>query len=426
MKGSFSLARYMMRTIPSAAAGAGVIGLVVVLANDIQGMAVVWNMLFIVCCGGALGAVIGGLNFRRFVSPMRALIDHIQQLGDGALDVRIDEAKVGGLKYVARSINRLGEAWNGMMERLKEAAGRVASSSQELYATAQQSVSVSQTISSAIQQLATGAETQVTAAGAIREELQAVHRHVTAIHDVIRAVSRSASDLTAEAGRGNRFVQEAVDLITRASESVGRATQAASQLQERSQEIGHILDVLAAIASQTNLLALNAAIEAARAGENGKSFAVVAGNVRRLAVQSAESSKQIGGIVERIQKDTARVVGEIRAMMEEVEEGLAAVRLAGEVFRRIVGSSQDVAERIRQVSSSSDQIVESFGQVASSMDAMTNVAREAADSTRQVSDALNKQLAAMDELFAAAEMLSETANRLHGSMGIFRKEGGEG
>lgn len=82
MKGSFSLARYMMRTIPSAAAGAGVIGLVVVLANDIQGMAVVWNMLFIVCCGGALGAVIGGLNFRRFVSPMRALIDHIQQLGD--------------------------------------------------------------------------------------------------------------------------------------------------------------------------------------------------------------------------------------------------------------------------------------------------------------------------------------------------------
>jgi len=416
-----SLTLYMLRTVPSAAIGAGVLGAVIMQVNGIVGLRMLVNLIFVVFFGGVLGALIGGLNHKRFVAPMEPLIGQLKLMSEGYLDVRLEEEKAGELKGVAQSINHMGEVWQGIIDQLMQVAGQVASSSQELYATAQESMAIAETISSAIEQMAAGADTQVNKADTSREELQDVHRYITTINGVIQEVSQSAVDLTEEASQGNRFVQDAVSIIGRASDSVLRATEVVSQLQVHSQEIGNILDVMSSLASQTNLLALNAAIEAARAGENGKSFAVVAGNVRRLAVQSAESSKQIGGLVTRIQEDTQRVVEAIRTMMQEVKEGLDAVQLAGEVFERIVSSSQSVAGRIQQVSASSSQITDSFGRVAESMDTMTDIAREAADSTKEVVDALSKQKQAMDELYSSAEALSESATQLYDAMGFFRK-----
>ncbi len=421
MHSSLSLTRYMLRTVPSAMVGAGVIGYLVVIGNGIHGKALLWNVLITVVCGGLLGALIGGLNYKRFVAPMNPVIEQLKQMAQGDLGIRVDEKHAGELKGIVQSVNHMGDAWQHIIHQLVQAAGQVASSSQELYATAQETMTVAQTITTTIDQMAAGADTQVRAAEASHQETQGMHDGIASITAVSKEVSLAASSVTEEARQGNQSVQQAVEQIKRVNETVGRSAEVVAQLEARSREIGKILDVIANIASQTNLLALNAAIEAARAGEHGKSFAVVAGDVRKLAEQSSTSANQIGTLVSEIQEDTSRVVEVMRVMTREITEGLNAVLRAGEAFQRIVASTQDVAERVRQVSTSSEKIAVSFEQVIRSVDEMTHIARETAASTNQVAAALQRQLAAMEEVFSTSETLNATATQLHESMGFFRR-----
>ena len=130
--------------------------------------------------------------------------------------------------------------------------------------------------------------------------------------------------------------------------SVNDTATVIQHLEERSKEIGKIIDVITGISSQTNLLALNAAIEAARAGEHGKGFAVVADEVKKLAEQSKESADQITTLVEEIQGDTERAVTVMRKGTNEVELGITVVQETGEGFKRILQSIDQVSSKFKK------------------------------------------------------------------------------
>ena len=108
------------------------------------------------------------------------------------------------------------------------------------------------------------------------------------------------------------------------------------KLGESSQQIGQIVDTIAAIAEQTNLLALNAAIEAARAGEHGKGFAVVAEEVRKLAAESQSSAEEIRSRIQTIQGDTEQAVASMEGGTVEVQNGTSAIREVGVQFQDIL------------------------------------------------------------------------------------------
>jgi methyl-accepting chemotaxis protein len=160
-------------------------------------------------------------------------------------------------------------------------------------------------------------------------------------------------------------------------------------LGHRSDEIGQIIDSITAIASQTNLLALNAAIEAARAGDQGRGFAVVADEVRKLAEESAQSAKQIAGLISAIQAETTQAVKSMESATNEVQDGLQVVHTAGDSFSQLTSAISDVTSQIQEVS---DTISES-----------------AAANTENVSAASEEQMAAMEEIASSAESLSKMA-----------------
>lgn len=133
---------------------------------------------------------------------------------------------------------------------------------------------------------------------------------------------------------GTKAIDKVSAQMQSINETVVSLSEAFKHLTERSNEIGNITEVITSIAEQTNLLALNAAIEAARAGEQGKGFAVVADEVRKLAEQSAQSAEQITRLITIIQNDTKQTMNSVISATGEVKEGLVVVHEAGGAFQK--------------------------------------------------------------------------------------------
>jgi len=191
-------------------------------------------------------------------------------------------------------------------------------------------------------------------------------------------------------------------------------------LGKKSSEVGNIVTLITQIAAQTNLLALNAAIEAARAGEQGKGFAVVADEVRKLAEKSGDSAGQIDGLIKEIQTEMMSAVISMNEGTNAVKEGIVLVKNAGNSFHEILSDVDGVSKNMQEVSAVVQQIYAASQMMVQSVEKIAEITKDSAVGAQNIAAASQEQNAIMKEVSNAADMLTQMAIGLEKKFSIFK------
>ncbi len=219
--------------------------------------------------------------------------------------------------------------------------------------------------------------------------------------------ARSAAD-TATAG--GQIVNDTIQGMIKIAESAGGVGAIVGELASSADQIGEIITVIDDIADQTNLLALNAAIEAARAGEQGRGFAVVADEVRKLAERTGKATGEITGMIKGIQGGTGRAVESMEEAGKLVEEGKVLVDNAGTSLTEIVNLSQSVQDMIGQIATAAEEQSSAAEQISKNVENVSSIARESAKGAEQSATAaeeLNRQAEGMQQMVARFKIKEE-------------------
>lgn len=358
---------------------------------------------------------------RRLTGQIVALTYHAESLAAGDLTIQEltfkSKDEVGQL---ATAFNRMVYNLRNLIARVSQTAEQVAASSEELSASAEQSAQATNQVAVTINQVAQGTDTQ---ASAIKDTAAVIEQMATNIKQMAVNTSTLAemSERTASAAiQGNEAVEAAMNQMGNIENTVTSSAQVVTNLGERSKEIGQIVGTISEIAGQTNLLALNAAIEAARAGEQGRGFAVVADEVRKLAEQSQAAAKQIASLITAIQSETDRAVAAMNEGSREVKTGAEVVNNAGYAFKNIASLIGEVSTQTKEISAAIQQMTAGSQQIVASVQDIERISQNTACQTQTVSAATEEQSAAMQEIAESSQSLASMAEELQSAVKQFK------
>jgi methyl-accepting chemotaxis protein len=194
------------------------------------------------------------------------------------------------------------------------------------------------------------------------------------------------------------------------------------ELGKSSDQIGRIIGVIDDIADQTNLLALNAAIEAARAGEQGRGFAVVADEVRKLAERTTKATKEIADMIRTVQEETKVAVAAMEEGTKQVEEGVTTTSRAGDSLKQIIHMSEQVGEMITHIATAATEQSSATEEINKNMDQIAKLVKESAEGAKESAKAcqdLSSLALDMQKLVSNFKLEDDAGRRLrHGTSGL--------
>lgn len=325
------------------------------------------------------------------VAEMRRLIQDIAQ-GEGDLTARLTRTSNDEIGDIA-------DAFNTMIAKLQDIMRFVIEASRDVARSAE-------SLSDAMAQTTLATQRQSESAAATAASVEQVSVSITMVAEHTREAASISNEADTLANSGKTTAEKSASQVAATAVAVGKAASQINALSDRSEQIRSIVGVIREIADQTNLLALNAAIEAARAGEQGRGFAVVADEVRKLAERTTVATQEIAGMIDTIGQDIGKAVDTIQESSRLEEAGIAAAESLRDVLAKISNAVDRSAERTRDIAAAT---------------------REQAQATENVSQNVEKIAQMSEEISAASQSSSDSANamrnlasRLHEHVGRFK------
>ena len=344
--------------------------------------------------------------------------DLTRQLETSAANLVADE-----LGFLGVSVNRTTAAIAEIMREVARQGSSLASMARSLATAARELQTASQAISSTTVQLSEGTERQRQLIGYGRQDSEAASGLATTLHARAQEAERQITEIALQAHKRGEEVARASTLLMNLMVHMDHASEVAGALDRDSREIGKLVDGITRIASQTDLLALNAAIEAARAGQHGLGFRVVAGEVRKLAEQSARSAEEVRLRVRATQDQISRVV-------VAMQQGREAAKGVGSVATTVHGALDAIFADLNSTvqfattfAAETENQTKRMREVLRRMEEVAAIADGAASGARQTSAATAQQIASLGELTSTSQRLSDAAATLSQTIQRFRVTG---
>lgn len=313
----------------------------------------------------------------------------LQEYSNGNLKERMHGDYKGSFADLKSNINALGESLTELITQVKDSvkvasstAGKLSDTSVAIKEAAYEQSAQTDDVASAVEEMSRTISENAVSAGQTAEIATKNKEIASEGGEIVRKTLQKMHDIA--------------NIVTSSSEEI-------QKLGHSSEKIGQIISVIEDIADQTNLLALNAAIEAARAGEQGRGFAVVADEVRKLAERTTDATKQISSMIQGIQEETELAVKSMNRGNEEVGTGINLADSAGEALTQIERSSADVLDMINQIAAANDEQSSTSEEISKNVltisEVIGNSARQVEDIATSASN-LNSLTASLESLMA--------------------------
>ncbi|CAN2247988.1 methyl-accepting chemotaxis protein [Bacillus vallismortis] len=301
----------------------------------------------------------------------------------------------------------------------KEISSRVLSSSQVLTTATNETRSGSKHITETMNEMAEGSEQQAQDAVTIAESMNEFTESIDKAYNHGMTISDTSQNVLGLAVSGNENMATSLQQMKTIHHIVQEAVHKVKSLEQHSQDINKLVQVINGIAEQTNLLSLNAAIEAARAGESGKGFAVVAEEVRKLADGVSDSVQDITRIVGGTQQEIHAVIKYLESSFTEVEKGTENLTDTGQAMQQIKHSVTNVAESIKEVTNGLKQLTNQSITINQSIENIASVSEESAAGIEETFSITEQSAHSMDQVLQNAEELEQLAKELNEKMDQF-------
>ncbi|WP_224984809.1 methyl-accepting chemotaxis protein [Geomonas agri] len=324
---------------------------------------------------------------RSIMQSLKTMVKEVESLTNGNLSCKFDATGNDELATVSGMLNRLIETLHRTVSNIAATSSRISTASLQLHSTSDH--------------IAAGARDVAEQAGSVATASVEMSATSGEIANNCRMASAGTQSASQAASVGADVVEKTVSVMGQIADTVQESTRTVESLGARGDQIGTIIGTIEDIADQTNLLALNAAIEAARAGEQGRGFAVVADEVRALAERTTRATREIGEMIQAIQRETKSAVDAMESGVSQVGNGKAEAARSGEAIRDILAHIAAAGRQVETIALAANEQSSVTNTISDNIQQITHLAHLTSDDANQSAAAaadLNRTAADLQEL----------------------------